>query len=195
MIPEPPGEPEPAPEPAPAAEPAPEPALGLSPDDLLAVLPRLTRLSSAFSKGRLVDRAAEAAGPSLDRPAVGVLVALLAAGEPLRIGEIADRMQVVGPHVTRQVQALEKRRLVRRIADPHDRRASLIEPTETGDEAARRYVASLLGWFADVLDRWPRQDRDDLLRLLARFADDVTARLALPEAGDEGEKGESGEGT
>ncbi|MFI0507469.1 MarR family winged helix-turn-helix transcriptional regulator [Streptomyces albogriseolus] len=157
---------------------------GLSPDDLLAVLPRFTRLSSAFNKGRLVDRAAEAADPSLDRPAVGVLVSLLAAGEPLRIGEIADRMQVVGPHVTRQVQVLEKRRLVRRIADPRDRRASLIEPTEAGNEAAHRYVASLLGWFAEVLAGWPRQDRDDLLRLLARFADDVTARLALPEEGE-----------
>lgn len=154
---------------------------GLSPDDLLAVLPRLTRLSSAFNKGRLVDRAAKAAGPSLDRPAVGVLVSLLAAGEPLRIGEIADRMQVVGPHVTRQVQILEKRRLVRRIADPLDRRASLIEPTEAGNEAAHRYVTTLLGWFAEVLADWPRQDREDLLRLLARFADDVTARLALPE--------------
>jgi DNA-binding MarR family transcriptional regulator len=157
------------------------PAPGLSPDDLLAVLPRLTRLNSAFTKGRLVDRAAREADPSLDRPAVGVLVSLLAAGEPLRIGEIADRMQVVGPHVTRQVQALEKRRLVRRIADPLDRRASLIEPTEAGNEAAHRYVATLLGWFAEVLADWPRQDRDDLLRLLARFADDVAARLALPE--------------
>jgi DNA-binding MarR family transcriptional regulator len=168
----------------------PDPAPGLSPDDLLVVLPRLTRLSSAFSRGRLVERAVEAAGPALDRPAVGVLVTLLAGGEPLRIGEIADRMQVVGPHVTRQVQALEKRRLVRRIADPHDRRASLIEPTGAGHEAARRYVASLLGWFADVLGAWPQQDRDDLLRLLARFADDVTARLDLPE----GEEGEDREG-
>ncbi|MEU6530994.1 MarR family winged helix-turn-helix transcriptional regulator [Streptomyces sp. NPDC046928] len=168
----------------PASEPASESAPGLSPEDLLAVLPRLTRLSSAFNKGRLVERAAEAAGPNLDRPAVGVLVTLLAAGEPLRIGEIADRMQVVGPHVTRQVQALEKHRLVRRIADPLDRRASLVEPTETGNEAAHRYVASLLGWFAEVLADWPRQDRDDLLRLLARFADDVAARLALPDQGE-----------
>ncbi|MFJ6857888.1 hypothetical protein [Streptomyces werraensis] len=48
-------------------------------------------------------------------------------------------------------------------------------------EFAHRYVATLLGWFAEVLADWPRQDRDDLLRLLARFADDVAARLALPE--------------
>lgn len=161
---------------------SPEPAGAPGPEDprpdLLAVLPRITQLSAAFTKGRLVERATEAAGLAPDRPAVGVLLSLRTAEEPLRIGEIAERMQVVGPHVTRQVQVLEKRGLVRRVADPHDRRASLIEPTEAGREAANRYVASLLGWFGEALTDWPAQDRDDLARLLARLVDDVTARLA-----------------
>ncbi|WP_329379066.1 MarR family winged helix-turn-helix transcriptional regulator [Streptomyces sp. NBC_01716] len=148
------------------------------PADLLAVLPRITQLSGAFNRGRLVERATEAAGLTLDRPAMGVLLTVRTADGPLRIGEIADRMQVVGPHVTRQVQALEKRGLVRRVGDPHDRRASLIEPTEAGTDAANRYVTSLLGWFAEALTDWPAQDRADLARLLTRLADDVTARLA-----------------
>ncbi|MEV5434201.1 MarR family transcriptional regulator [Streptomyces sp. NPDC052701] len=154
------------------------PAPGSTHADLLAVLPRITQLSAAFTKGRLAERATEAAGLARDRPAMGVLVSLRTADKPLRIGEIADRLQVVGPHVTRQVQALEKRGLVRRVADPHDRRASLIEPTDKGTEAANRYVTFLLGWFAEALADWPQQDRDDLVRLLARLADDVTARLA-----------------
>ncbi|MFD3486324.1 MarR family winged helix-turn-helix transcriptional regulator [Streptomyces sp. NPDC058665] len=148
------------------------------PADLLAVLPRITQLSSAFNRGRLVERATEAAGLTLDRPAMGVLLTVRTADGPLRIGEIADRLQVVGPHVTRQVQALEKRGLVRRVGDPHDRRASLIEPTEAGTDAANRYVTSLLGWFAEALTDWSAQDRDHLARLLTRLADDVTARLA-----------------
>ncbi|MFJ8863882.1 MarR family winged helix-turn-helix transcriptional regulator [Streptomyces sp. NPDC102451] len=158
-------------------EPTGPPTPGPPPTDLLAVLPRITQLSSALTKGRLIEHATEAAGLALDRPAVGVLVSLRTADKPLRIGEIADRMQVVGPHVTRQVQALEKRGLVRRVADPHDRRASLIEPTEAGTEAANRYVTSLLSWFAKALADWPQQDRDDLGRLLTRLADDVMARL------------------
>lgn len=152
--------------------------------DLLAVLPRITQLSAAFSKGRLVERAAEAAGLTLDRPAIGVLLCLRTADGALRIGEIAERMQVVGPHITRQVQALEKRGLVRRVADPHDRRASLVEPTEAGREAADRYVTSLFGWFTDALADWAPRDRDDLARLLTRLADDVTARLARLEDED-----------
>ncbi|MFJ7996506.1 MarR family winged helix-turn-helix transcriptional regulator [Streptomyces sp. NPDC096310] len=151
-----------------------DPRLGL-----LAALPRISRLGAAVNRGRLVERAAEHAGLGRDRSAVGVLVALHTAGKPLRIGEIADRMQVVGPHITRQVQILEKRDLVHRIPDPHDARARLIEPSDAGTEAVNRYLAFLLGWFSDALADWPRQDRDDLVRLLARFADDVTTRLAL----------------
>ncbi|MEU1285073.1 MarR family transcriptional regulator [Kitasatospora sp. NPDC005856] len=162
---------------------APEPG-GPRPD-LLAALTRISRLGSALTRGRLVERAVEETGLGRDRAAVGVLVALRTAGKPLRIGEIADRMQVVGPHITRQVQALEKRDLAHRIPDPHDARARLIEPTAAGAEAADRYLAFLLGWFTDALAEWPRQDRDDLVRLLSRFADDVTTRLAALGDGEE----------
>src|SRR5690606_29792779 len=111
------------PDPAEASVPSSGPSSAPAPADdqhaeLLAVLPRITRLSAALTRSRVTDRAAEAAGLALDRPAVGVLISLRTAGTPLRIGEIAERMQVVGPHVTRQVQALEKRGLVRRVADP-----------------------------------------------------------------------------
>ncbi|MCK8676725.1 MarR family winged helix-turn-helix transcriptional regulator [Streptomyces lichenis] len=163
--------------------PAPEPDRR---EDLLTVLPRITQLSAAITKGRLVERAMESAALTLDRPAVGVLLTLRMADGALRVGEIAERMQVVGPHITRQVQALEKRGLVRRVADPLDRRASLIEPTEAGTEAVNRYMTSVLGWFTDTLAHWPDQDRDDLARLLGRFADEVTARLSQEEDEAEG---------
>ncbi|MFD0648404.1 MarR family transcriptional regulator [Streptomyces malaysiensis subsp. malaysiensis] len=100
--------------------------------DLLAMLPRLTQLSGAVNRGRLTERAMEAAGVAVDRPAMSVLVSLHVAGGPLRVGEIAARMQVVGPHVTRQVNELARRGLVRRVTDPDDQRARLIEPTAEG---------------------------------------------------------------
>ncbi|MGW5333319.1 MarR family winged helix-turn-helix transcriptional regulator [Streptomyces bauhiniae] len=149
--------------------------------DVLAVVPRLAQLSNAVNRGRLTERAAEAAGLALDRPAVGVLMTLHMADRPLRIGEIAERMQVVGPHVTRQVQSLERRGLVHRVSDPHDRRASLIEPTQEGTEAAHRYASSLVGWFAEAIAGWTDADRADLGRLLGQLVDDVTAHLGRLE--------------
>ncbi|MFF3755385.1 MarR family winged helix-turn-helix transcriptional regulator [Streptomyces sp. NPDC002018] len=151
--------------------------------EVLAVMPRLAQLSNAVSRGRLAERAVEAAGLRLDRPAVAVLMTLHVADKPLRIGEIAEKMQVVGPHVTRQVQELERRGLVRRIGDPHDRRASLIEPTDEGTAAADRYASSLVGWFTEAIADWSDQDRGDLGRLLGRLADDVTAHLTRLDDG------------
>jgi DNA-binding MarR family transcriptional regulator len=142
-------------------------------------LSRMTQLGDAVGRGRLAERATEAAGVSLDRPAMSVLLTLYTADGPLRIGEIAERMQVVGPHVTRQVQGLERRGLVHRLGDPDDRRASLIAPTEEGTDAAKRYSASMIGWFMQAVADWSDHDRDELGRLLQKLADDVLTRLAL----------------
>ncbi|MFF1815987.1 MarR family winged helix-turn-helix transcriptional regulator [Kribbella sp. NPDC058245] len=146
-------------------------------DDLLDVLPRLGQIGTALGRGRLVQEATEATGLNLDRPAMTILMTLATADAPMRIGEIADRMQVVGPHVTRQVQALEQRGLVQRVADPNDKRVSLIEPTPTGAEAARAYTATIFGWFREVIADWPDQDRKNLGRLLNKLVDDITTRL------------------
>nr|WP_037932521.1 MarR family transcriptional regulator [Streptomyces sp. SPB78] len=152
----------------------------------LSALPRFTQLNAAFTKGRLPERAAEASGLHLDKPAMGVLFSLRTADRALRIGEIAERMAVVGPHVTRHVQVLEKRGLVHRVTDPEDRRASLIELTPRGREGIERYGASLFSWFTDVLADWPAQDRSELTRLLTRLANDVTERIARLDEEPEG---------
>ncbi|TDW17312.1 MarR family winged helix-turn-helix transcriptional regulator [Kribbella kalugense] len=145
--------------------------------DELALLPRLAQLGTAMNRGRLAQQATEATGLALDRPAMTILLTLAMAGAPLRVGEIADRMQVVGPHVTRQVQALEQRGLVRRVTDPNDRRASLIEPTATGAEAATRYTSTIADWFREAIAGWSPEDRTELNRLLTKLTDDLTTRL------------------
>ncbi|MEE1799098.1 MULTISPECIES: MarR family transcriptional regulator [unclassified Streptomyces] len=147
-------------------------------DDILAVMPRIAQLSNAITRGRLIEHVIETAGITLDRPALSTLIALHLADKPLRISQIAEKMQVVQPHVTRQVQQLERRGLVHRIGDPNDRRVSLIEPTAKGATAADRYTRTLVGWFTGAVAHWPEQDRQDLGRLLSRLADDVTAHLS-----------------
>ncbi|MGW7518440.1 MarR family winged helix-turn-helix transcriptional regulator [Streptomyces sp. NPDC054796] len=146
--------------------------------DVLAVLPRLTQVSNVLNRGRLLERAMETAAIHVDRPAMSVLLSLHMANGPLRVGEIAERMNVVGPHITRQVNELERRGLVVRVTDPHDQRARLIEATPEGAAAADRYMSTVIGWFTDALADWPQQDRRDFGRLLGRFADDLTAHLA-----------------
>jgi len=154
--------------------------------DLMVLLPRLAQLGTAINRGDLVERAMEQSGSGLDRPAMNVLMQLRMADGPLRVGEIAQRMQVVGPHVTRQVNELERRRLVRRVVDPDDQRARLIEATPEGSASADRYLEAIFGYFNQALADWSAEDRRALGRLLGRFTDDLVAHLAALDAQDRG---------
>ena len=151
--------------------------------DLISVLPRVSQLSNTMNRGQLVEHAMAASGLDLERPAMSVLMSLLMAGEPLRVGEIARRMQVAGPHVTRLLHNLEGRGLVRRVPDPQDGRARLAELTAPGSEAASRYLRSMFGWFGEALTDWPAEDLETLGRLLVRLLDDLGSYAAQNGAG------------
>jgi len=90
-------------------------------------------------------------------------------------------MQVVGPHATRVLHDLERRDLARRVPDPDDRRAQLIELTTTGSDAARRYLQTIIGWISEAMADWPDSDRQIFSRLLTRFLDDLATRLSAIE--------------
>lgn len=150
-------------------------------DTLTELFPHLSRLSTVLGRGELYERAVEATGLPLERPAMTILVVLHSAGEPLRIGQIAAQMQVAGPHATRHVQALERRGLVERVTDPHDQRARLITLTAQGRQTARRYLDVVYSWFTDAMADWTADDRRDLTRLLGRLVDDLATRLTADE--------------
>ncbi|MEY9931523.1 DNA-binding MarR family transcriptional regulator [Catenulispora sp. GP43] len=146
-------------------------------DTTTQLLPHLLQLRNLLNRGALYEQAAEAAQVTLDRPAMTVLVILDAAKRPLRVGEIAARMQVVGPHVTRQLNNLEKRRMIKRVPDPDDQRARLIALTPAAEALVERYTTVVNGWFAAALTDWPADDRVELLRLIGRLTNDLTAQL------------------
>jgi DNA-binding MarR family transcriptional regulator len=146
-------------------------------DFLTQLLPRLTQLSNVLNRGRTFELAVERAGVALERPAISVLGTLHVAREPLRIGDIATRMQVVGPHITRQVDGLVRRGMVRRVADPLDQRARLIELTTKGQAAIERYFQVIFGLFSEALVHWSTEDRQKLGQLLSRFVDDISKQF------------------
>jgi DNA-binding MarR family transcriptional regulator len=152
--------------------------------ELRSVLPRLLQLGNLMNRSGLGERAMKQVGADLDRPGLSIILALHMTGKAMRVGEIADRMQVAGPHVTRHLHVLERRRLVHGLADPDDRRARLVELTPDGAELADRYVTTLLGWFGEALSGWSAKDRRTFYDLLLRFTDDLAAFLSV--AGEDG---------
>jgi hypothetical protein len=67
--------------------------------------------------------------------------------------------------------------LVRRITDPLDQRARLLELTAKGEAAIESYLQIVFGWFTDALTHWSPHDRQTLAQLLARFVDDLSAHV------------------
>ena len=106
----------------------PEPAAAPAAADAAEILREITRIAHLITRARRHDRVRTVAAVPLDRAAVMVLGQLAEAG-PVRPGELAARLGVEGPHVTRQVQRLQQAGYAERGPDPDDRRAQLIQVT------------------------------------------------------------------
>jgi len=93
----------------------------------------------------------------LDRAAVTVLLQLAEAGA-MRPGELAARLEVEAPHITRQVQRLAQAGYAERAPDPDDRRAQLIALTPADRAAARRIRETGRNGMQAALAHWSPQD-------------------------------------
>ncbi len=114
------------------------------------------------------------AGVDLDRSGAALLYKLFAEGEDVRLGELAERLGVDSPAVTRKVQQLERTGLVSRGPDPSDARASRVRLAPPGRRAIEKLLRARELWFEETLEGWSREDRAELARLLQLFATTVS---------------------
>ncbi len=129
------------------------------------------------SQGRVIEEVLRRSRIELSRPDVQFLHALLEAEDGVRPGDLADRMQVDAPTVTRRLQLLEARHLVRRTADPLDRRAHLVQLTPAGARMIERAMAVFHDWLEEVLADWAEGEREQFASLLERFTVDVYSTI------------------
>ena len=103
-----------------------------------------------------------------------VLRILRGAGEAgLWAGEIGERLITRSPDVTRLIDRLEKRKLVRRRQDPVDRRAVRVHITETGRDEVTALDPKARSILQGILERVParriaalRSELDALVEVL-----------------------------
>lgn len=110
----------------------------------------------------------DVAGRPLERAAYGLL-SRIASGGPERLSALAADICVDLSTISRQVAALEAAGLVRRTPDPTDRRASLIEATETGADVFAQNRSKWLGALRELLADWTSAERQEFARLFARL--------------------------
>ncbi|KUO09657.1 MarR family winged helix-turn-helix transcriptional regulator [Streptomyces sp. DSM 15324] len=151
-------------------EPLPLPAVATP--EVIEIERALTRITYLSTRARRHDRLMAMAGVPLDRAAVALL-RQVADSEPLRPGELAQRLGVEASHVTRTVQQLQKSGYVTRVPDPDDGRAQRIELTGAGREAVDRIRDAGARGMQLALSGWSPEELGRLATLFHRMVDDV----------------------
>lgn len=142
--------------------------------DVVEIERALARIAHLISRAKQHGHVTAEAGVVVERAAVPVL-RLLADCGPQRPGALAAQLAVEAPHVTRQLQRLQRQGYVASLPDPDDGRAHLVRLTPAGEEAERRVRQVRQQWMADALADWPREDLRRLATLFHRMVDDFLA--------------------
>ncbi len=159
-----------------AAEPLGVPTVTAVPDEAA----ELNELVHALLHGLRRD-AAEHFGPTATTPGQQRLLrALQRAGAPRRLGELAQVLDVAPRSVTAKVDQAEADGQVRRVPDPADRRATLVELTPAGRDVLAQASAERSVGAAERLARLAPDERAELLRLLRVVASPVPPAGCTP---------------
>jgi DNA-binding MarR family transcriptional regulator len=124
---------------------------------------------SLFNAGRAIELRLEKALARVELSVAkfAALTHLVEAGEPLSLSECAKKMTCVRSNITQLMDRLEAAGLVRRVDDPHDRRAVRAAVTRLGAErqvAGANEVAKVQAELARTLQG---MDRGALQRALS----------------------------
>lgn len=144
----------------------------------------LTRITYLATRARQHERLMALAEVPLDRAAVALL-RQIADSEPLRPGELAQRLGVEASHVTRTVQQLQRSGYVTRVPDPDDRRAQRIQLTDAGREAVARIREAGARGMQLALADWQPEDLRQLATLFHRMVDDFLTYAVEDESGQQ----------
>ncbi len=135
--------------------------------EVMAVVGRLLAVGELI--GRRLDRAAAEYG--LDRGQGDVVFTLRRAGPPHRLSpsQLAASLLVTSGTMTNRLDRLEQRGLIRRAANPRDRRGMDVQLTDEGvrvaDEAVARHVANEEAMLAPLSAR----EREQLVRITRKL--------------------------
>ena len=128
-----------------------------------------TLLLALLDAGRMVQERLESVleAHGLSGARYLALQLLVQAGEPLTLGELAGRQRCVRSNVTQLVDRMEGDGLVRRAADPADRRTVRAVVTELGGRRHAEAARALEQLEAELVARIAPIDRISLYRVVA----------------------------
>jgi MarR family transcriptional regulator for hemolysin len=123
----------------------------------------------------LLDEKLRPTGQSAAR--MEAMSAILNVPEPRPQVDIARRLRIEGPTLTRMLDALEKDGMVERLPDPSDRRTKQLRLTDHGEEALEEIFAIADCLRSRLLDGFSDAELDTVNRFLARLMERLDGRL------------------
>ncbi|WP_082131573.1 MULTISPECIES: MarR family winged helix-turn-helix transcriptional regulator [Cellulomonas] len=146
-----------------ACDPGRDPAHPVAPsEELLDLLHDVLRNARRDASERL--------GDAITPGQLRLLRTLDRMGRPRRLGELAEALDVAPRSVTSKVDQAAADGWVRRVPDPDDRRATLVELTAAGRERLDAVASSREAGVRARLDALDDDEQQTLLRLLRRVA-------------------------
>jgi DNA-binding MarR family transcriptional regulator len=113
-------------------------------------------------------------GDPIDAGAFQVLHTVACHG-PARPSEVADRLRLDASTISRHLRNLERAGLVDRAGDPDDRRAARVGVSTAGQDVLDEGFRVRRELVSAAFAGWPEQDRQALVALLARLAEDMSS--------------------
>jgi DNA-binding MarR family transcriptional regulator len=126
-----------------------------------------------------LDRRIEASF-DMGQPVATVLAVLDGAGHPLTPGQISERVLVASATMTANLDLLERRGWIRRLANPDDRRSILVEITADGRSAVDRLLTGIRTVERTAMETLSHDERVQLLGLLAKVMAQIADMSAEP---------------
>ena len=133
----------------------------------MAVIGRITRLQVHFDRLLTHD--------GLNGGEFDVLAALRRSGTPLNPKVLTERLMLSAPAMTNRLDQLEQRGLIRRMPDPTDRRALLIELTREGRRLIDQAMTTHVENEERILASLTKQERREIAALLRKLLLSVEA--------------------
>lgn len=109
-------------------------------------------------------------GPRVELSTLLVLEAVARCGTPASVRGIADQLDVAHSTASRLISRAERAGMVVRAPSTTDRRETVVETTQVGNDFRRRATAYRLDRLVALTQAWTREEQATFARLLDRFA-------------------------
>ena len=128
---------------------------------------------------RLFTRMLARAG--LTQPQYAVLLELTQSSpEPMTMTAISHKLFISKPAVTSLVDRLEKKKYLKRLNDPDDRRVSLLQIQPKGKNTAEKMRARILDLITDAAKPFTNGERDTIQKFYSVLSKNLDAVLNRP---------------